>query len=73
MDYKYFSKHCKLIAIDLRRQTELERPSLKQQINFIGRVTENEGATMFFIAEKSEEATFEFSQKLQQLFDFEYV
>ena len=62
MDYKYFSKHCKLIAIDL-----------KQQINFIGRVTENEGATMFFIAEKSEEATFEFSQKLQQLFDFEYV
>ena len=62
MDYKYFSKHYKLIAIDLRKQTELESPSLKQQINFIGRVTENEGATMFFIAEKSEEATFEFSQ-----------
>ena len=62
MDYKYFSKHYKLIAIDLRKQTELESPSLKQQINFIGRFTENEGTTMLFIAEKSEEATFEFSQ-----------
>ena len=62
MDYEYFSKHYKLIAIDLSKQTELENPDLKQQINFIGRLKRDEGATMFFIIEKSEEITFEFSQ-----------
>ena len=35
LDYEYFSKHYKLIPIDLRRQIELENPDLKQQINFI--------------------------------------
>ena len=62
LDFEYFAKHCKLIAIDLSKQTELENPHLKQQINFIGRLERNEGATMFFIIEKSQEATFEFTQ-----------
>ena len=35
LDYEYFSKHYKLIAIDLSRRTELENPDLKQQISFI--------------------------------------
>ena len=35
LDYEYFSKHYKLIAIDLSKQIELENPNLKQQINFI--------------------------------------
>ena len=34
LDYEYFSKHYKLIAIDLSKQIELEDPDLKQQINF---------------------------------------
>ena len=38
LDYDYFSNHYKLIAIDLRRQIELENPDLKQQINLIGRL-----------------------------------
>ena len=58
-NYEYFAKHCKLIAIDLNKQTELGNPDLKQQINSFGRLERNEGATMFFIIEKSEEATFE--------------
>ena len=62
LDYEYFSKHYKLIAIDLSKQTELENPDLKQQINFIGRLKRDEGATMFFIIENSEETTLEFSQ-----------
>ena len=62
MDYEYFSKHYKLIAIDLSKQIELENPDLKQQINFIGRLERNEGASMFFIIEKLEVTTFEFSQ-----------
>ena len=62
LDYEYFSKYYKLIAIDLSKQIELENPDLKQQINFIGRLEREGGATMFFIIEKSEETTFEFSQ-----------
>ena len=62
LDYEYFSKHYRLIAIDLSKQIELENHRLKQQINFIGRLKRNEGATMFFIIEKKEETTFDFSQ-----------
>ena len=62
LDYEYFSKHYKLIAIDLSEQNELENHDLKQQINFIGRLERNEGVTMFFIIEKKEETTFDFSQ-----------
>ena len=62
LDYEYFSKHYRLIAIDLSKQIELENPGLKQQIYFIGRLERNEGATVFFIIEKKEETTFDFSQ-----------
>ena len=62
LDYEYFSKDYKLIAIDLGKQIELENPDLKQQINFIGKLEEDEAA-MFSIIEKSEETTFEISQK----------
>ena len=61
LDYEYFKDHYKLIAIDLSKQTELENPDLKQQIDFIGRLEENK-ATMFFIIERKEETTFDFSQ-----------
>ena len=59
LNYEYFSKHFKLNAIDLSKQTQLENPDLKQQINFIGKL-EEDNATMFFIIEKSEETTFYF-------------
>ena len=61
LDYEYFSKYYKLIAIDLINQIELENPDLRQQINFIGKF-EDDIATMFSIIEKSEEITFEFLQ-----------
>ena len=59
LDYAYYKKHYRLIAIDLSKQTKLKDP---QQINFIGKLLRNTGATMFFIIEKSEETTFNFSQ-----------
>ena len=62
LDYEYFSNHNKLITIDLSKQVELENPDLKQQIDFTGKLEENNGATMYFIIEKSEETTFCFSQ-----------
>ena len=61
LDYEYFKDHYQLIAIDLSKQIELDNPDLKQQINFIGRLKKN-NATMFFIIEKKEETTFDFSQ-----------
>ena len=61
LDYEYFSKHYKLIAIDLSKQIELENPDLKHQINFIDKLKDDR-ATIFFIIEKSEGTTFELSQ-----------
>ena len=59
LDYAYYKKHYKLIAIDLSKPTKIKDP---QQINFICKLLRNAGATMFFIIEKSEETTFNFSQ-----------
>ena len=59
LDFGYFKENYKLIAIDLSKQTKLKDP---QQINFIGKLDKDNGATMFFIIEKSEETTFNFSQ-----------
>ena len=59
LDFAYFKKLYKFIAIDLSKQTKLKDP---QKINFIGKLLRNTGATMFFIIEKSEETTFNFSQ-----------
>ena len=63
LDYDYFKKHYKLIAIDLSKQPELqENEDLIQQINFIGRLTE--AANVFIIIEKKENTILEFSQNL---------
>ena len=49
LDYDYFSQHYKLIAIDLSKKIELEILHLKQQINFIDKLKEDNGTGMFFI------------------------
>ena len=60
LDFAYFKVNCRLIAIDLSKQTKLKDP---QRSSFIGKLEgQNNGATMFFITEKSEETTFEFLQ-----------
>ena len=59
LDFAYFKKHYKLITIDLSKQTKLKGP---QQINFIGKLLKNTGATIFFIIEKSDETNLKFSQ-----------
>ena len=42
LGYEYFSKHYKLVAIDLRKQIELEISDLKQKISFIWRLKRDE-------------------------------
>ena len=71
MDYEYFSKHYKLIAVDLSKQIELENSHLKRSINFVGKFTRDEGATTLFIIEKSEETTFGFLQNAAIVFNFD--
>ena len=63
LDYSYFKENYKLIAIDLSKQTKLKDP---QQINFIGKLSRNTGATMFFITEKSQEMLLIFYKILSQ-------
>ena len=53
LDYDYFSNNYKVIAVDWSEQIELENPDLKQQVNFIGKLEEDNGATMYFKIEKS--------------------
>ena len=60
LDYDYFEKYYKLIAIDLSKQQVLqENEDLIQQINFIGRL--KEAANVFIIIEKKENTILEFS------------
>ena len=67
LDYDYFKKYYKLIAIDFSKQQVLqENEDLIQQINFIGRLNINAadgvGANDFIIIDKKENNILEFSQ-----------
>ena len=58
LDFAYYKENQKVIAIDLTKQTKIKDP---QQINFIGKIKgQDNGVTMFFIIERSEETIFEF-------------
>ena len=58
LEYLYHQKYYKLIDIDLSRQTNT---SIPQQINFKGKLDEDGGVTMFFIAEKQQKTILNFS------------
>ena len=58
LDYLYQQNYYKLIGIDLSRQTNTNIP---QQINFTGKLEEDNGATMFFIAENQQKTILNFS------------
>ena len=63
LDYGYFKKYYKLIAIDLSKQQVLqENEDLIQQISFYGKL--KEAANVFIIIEKKENTILEFSQNL---------
>ena len=66
LDYDYFKKYYKLIAINLSKQQELEEnEDLIQQINFIGRL--EQGSNVFIIIEKKENTILEFSQNFDNV------
>ena len=60
LDFAYYKENYRLIAIELSKQTKIKD---LQQINFIGKIEGyNNGITKFFIIERSEKTTFDFSQ-----------
>ena len=60
LNFAYYKENYRLIAIDLSKRTKKKE---LQQINFIRKIEgQNNGVTMQFIIEKSEETTFEFLQ-----------
>ena len=51
LDWLYHQNYYKLIEIDLSIQTNT---SIPQEINFVRKLEEDDGATMFFIADKQQ-------------------
>ena len=66
LDFAYFKRNCKLIAIDLSKQTKLKGP---QQINFIGKLeSQDHGATMFSSSKNQKKQLLIFHKILRQLY-----
>ena len=62
LDYQYFKKYFKLIAIDLSKQQKLDaNPNAMQQIDFTGNLTRAGGAKMYFIIEEAKETVLDCS------------
>ena len=58
LDYLYHQNYYKLIGIDLSRQANT---NILQQINFTGKLEENDGSIMFFITDKQQKTILNFS------------
>ena len=62
LDYDYFNKHYKLVAVDLSKQKELDPdPRAIQQIEFKYMLETN--STIYWVLEKSKETILEFYKR----------
>ena len=63
LDYIYFNKYYKMIAVDLSKQKVVDAdPKAIQQINFIANLDRDGNTRFYFILEEAKETVFEFSQ-----------
>ena len=63
LEYNYFKKYYKMIAISLSKQQALDAdPKAIQQINFTGNLEQDNGGTIFSIMEEAKETVFNFTQ-----------
>ena len=64
LDYIYFKKYYKMIAVDLSKQQALDAdPKAIHQINFTANLDRAGNTSFYFILEKAKETVFEFSQE----------
>ena len=69
LDYTYFKKYYKMIAVDLSKQQALDTdPKAIQQINFEA----NLDTRFYFILEEAKETVFEFSQGTVKVLKIQY-
>ena len=63
LDYSYFKKYYKMIAIDLSKQQTLDAdPKVVQQINSAANLDREGNRRFCFILEEAKETVFDFSQ-----------
>ena len=63
VDYSYFNKDYKMIALDLSKQQVLDTdPRAIQQINFASNLDREGNTIMFFTIEEAKETVLDFSQ-----------
>ena len=64
LDYTYFKKYYKMIAIDLSKQQALDAdPKAIQQINFTANLNRAGNKRFYFVLEQAKETVFGFSQE----------
>ena len=74
LDYPYFKKCYKLIAIDLDKQQKLDAdPRAIKQITFDGNLDRAKGSTTFFIIEQAKEMVCDFQKIQLKYYDFIFV
>ena len=67
LDYEYFKKHYKLVAVDLSKQKELDAdPRAIQQIEFKYMLETN--STIYWVLEKSKETILEFYKRTVKVY-----
>ena len=63
LDYTYFKKYYKMVAIDLSKQQVLDAdPKAIQQISFTTNLDRAGNTRFYFILEEAKETVFEFSE-----------
>ena len=63
LDYNYFKRYYKMIAVDLRKQKALDvDPKPGQQINFTGNVRRANSRVIIFITEEAKETVLDFTK-----------
>ena len=68
LDYTYFKKYYKMIAIDLSKQQALDAdPKAIQQINFTAHLDRADNTRFYFILEEAKETVFGFSQGIVKI------
>ena len=64
LDYTYFKKYYKMIAVDLSKQQVLDAdPKAIQQINFTANLDRDDNTKSYFIPEETKETIFDFSEE----------